>query len=321
MNSLLHFCYLYMRFGGTRQMKNQIAFVFLLLSFLLSLLIIVWGTFPYRFIMDIFSYNYFQNALIGIMLVSVASAMIGTYIVTKRMVFISGGITHASFGGLGLGYFLGTNPIMMAGIFAVSAALGVEWLSTRQRVREDSAIAVVWALGMSIGTLFIFLSAGYVPELTSFLFGNILTISHIDLWIFGIYTLALILFFALFYRLIIACAFDKDFAKTLHLPVRFINYAMTIFVALCIVLTIRMIGIVLLMSMFTLPQMIAELFCSKFNRMMILSVIINLLCSLVALFFAYVIDVPVSATIVIVLVATYALARSVKVLFLTPKLQ
>lgn len=262
--------------------------------------------------MDIFSYTYFQNALIGIILVSVASAIIGTYIVTKRMVFISGGITHASFGGLGLGYFLGWNPVIMAGVFAVSAALGVQWMSTKQKVREDSAIAVVWALGMSLGTLFIFLTAGYVPQLTSFLFGDILTISHGDLWAFMAYTGVLIIFFLLFYKLIIACAFDPDFALTLHLPVRIINYSMVILVAVCIVLTIRMIGIVLLISMFTMPQMIAEIFCSKYSRMMIVSVVVNLVCSLFALWVAYVIDVPVSATIVIVLVIAYTLARVIK---------
>ena len=130
------------------------------------------------FSMDIFEYTFFQNAIVGVLLVSLASAIVGTYIVARRMVFISGGITHACFGGLGLGYFLGMNPIAMAAVFAVASALGVELMSARGKIREDSAIAVVWALGMAVGTLFIFLSPGYVPELTSFLFGNILTISH-----------------------------------------------------------------------------------------------------------------------------------------------
>ena len=131
--------------------------------------------------MDIFEYTFFQNAIVGVLLVSIASAIVGTYIVARRMVFISGGITHACFGGLGLGYFLGMNPIAMAAVFAVASALGVELMSARGKIREDSAIAVVWALGMAVGTLFIFLSPGYVPELTSFLFGNILTITSTDI--------------------------------------------------------------------------------------------------------------------------------------------
>lgn len=271
--------------------------------------------------MEIFTYTYFQNALIGLILVSIASAMIGTYVVVRRMVFISGGITHASFGGLGLGYFLGISPIMTAAIFAIGSAIGVEWLSGKKNVREDSAIAVVWSFGMAIGTLFIFLTEGYVPELTSFLFGDILTISHSDLIAFGAYLLAVLVFFGFFYHLIVLCAFDKDFARTLHLPVRFINYVMIVLIAVGIVLTIRLIGIVLLMSMFTLPQMIAELYTSRLRRMMVISVIVNLLSSVLAFYISYVIDVPVSASVVITLVTVYALARCGKTVFKKRKLQ
>ena len=121
----------------------------------------------------LFEYQFFINALIGVLLISAAAAMIGTYIVTRRLVAISGGVTHACFGGLGLGCFLGVNPMLTAGIFAVASALGVEWLSDRHKVREDSAIAVVWAVGMAVGVVFVFLTPGFVPELNSFLFGNI----------------------------------------------------------------------------------------------------------------------------------------------------
>ena len=135
---------------------------------------------------ELLEYDFFSNALIGILIISVAAAIIGTYIISRRMVSIAGGVTHACFGGLGLGYFLGLNPIVMAMVFAVASSAGVEWLSARHRVREDSAIAVVWALGMAIGVLFVFMTPGYVPELNAFLFGNILTITTADLWAFAI---------------------------------------------------------------------------------------------------------------------------------------
>lgn len=102
--------------------------------------------------MEIFQYTFFQNALIGVLIVSVMSAMIGTYIITRRLMFITGGVTHACFGGLGIGYYLGVSPILMAGVFAVASSLGVEWLTNKQQVREDSAISVMWALGMAVGT-------------------------------------------------------------------------------------------------------------------------------------------------------------------------
>lgn len=156
--------------------------------------------------MEIFYYDFFRNAVAGVILLSIASAVIGTYIVTRRLVSISGGVTHACSGGLGLGYFLGLNPVVMAAVFAVGSSLGVQWMSRRHRVREDSAIAVVWALGMALGTLFIFLTPGYVPELNAFLFGNILTITRADLWAFAIFTAVLLIFVACFFRKIVICA-------------------------------------------------------------------------------------------------------------------
>ncbi len=253
-----------------------------------------------------FEYEFFRNAFVGVLIISIASALIGTYIVTRRLVSISGGVTHACFGGLGLGYFLSVNPIIMAAVFAIASSLGVEWLSSRGRVREDSAIAVVWALGMALGVLFVFLTPGYVPELNTFLFGNVLTISSADLWSFGIYTMVLIAFFASFYHKIVACAFDADFAKVMYLPVRFINYTMTVLVAVCIVLTIRLVGIMMLMSMLALPQMTAELFSRRFKNIIFLSILFSIISCTGGLLLGTIIDVPCSALIVIIMVAAYA---------------
>ncbi len=258
---------------------------------------------------ELLQYSFFTNALLGIVIISVAAAFIGTYIITRRLVSISGGVTHACFGGLGLGYYLGVNPIMMAAVFAITASAGVEWLSERYRVREDSATAVVWALGMAIGVLFIFLTPGYVPELNAFLFGNILTISSSDLVAFAIYTIILILFFALFYDKIIACAFDRDFARVSQLPVKVISYLMTAMVAVCIVLTIRLVGIMLLMSMLTLPQMIAEMFAPRFKMMVLLSMVISIVCGVVGLFMSAMINVPCAAIIVILFAVIFIIGR------------
>lgn len=264
--------------------------------------------------MEILSYSFFQNALLGVLFVSIAAGIIGTYVVSRRMVFITGGITHACFGGLGLGFFLGINPIAMAAVFAIAAATGVEWMSTRQNVRQDSAIGVIWALGMALGTLFIFLSPGYVPELTSFLFGNVLTITSTDIILFAAYLVVLLAFFAVFYPQILLCAFDPDFTATRRLRVSAINLAMTIMIAICIVLTIRLIGIMLLMSLLTMPQMIAEMFTNRFHHMMIISSLVSIACSVLGIFCSYWIAVPASATIVLTLVAAYAVARIIRII-------
>lgn len=262
--------------------------------------------------MEIFQYTFFQNALLGVVIVSIMSAMIGTYIITRRLMFITGGVTHACFGGLGLGYFLGISPIVMAGVFAVASSLGVEWLTTKQRVREDSAISVMWAMGMAIGTLFIFLTPGYVPELNSFLFGNILTITKADLIAFTVFTIIFVIFFCSCYRIIVSCAFDKDFARTQGQPVVLVNTIMTVAIAISVVLTIRLIGIMLLMSLLSMPQMIAEVFTNRLKPMMIISVIISIVCSVAGLFCSYLMGVPASATIVLALVTVYIIARIFK---------
>lgn len=261
---------------------------------------------------ELLDYEFFRNALTGILIISVASALIGTYIFARRLVSIAGGITHACFGGLGLGYFFGINPIISAAVFAVGSSLGVEYMSSRIRIREDSAIAVVWALGMAIGVLFVFLTPGYVPELNSFLFGNILTITRTDLLAFGIYTAVLILIFALMSDKIVACAFDRDFAKVIGLPVTFITTMMTVMTAVCIVLTIKLVGVMLLMSMLSLPQMIAETRYNRVRPLMIASAVISAICCTGGLIAASYIDVPCSALIVILMVAVFIMARAIR---------
>ncbi len=257
--------------------------------------------------MDILTFPFFRNALIGVILISIVSAMIGTYIVTRRMVFISGGITHACFGGLGLGYFLGISPMLMAAVFAVGGSLGVDAISQRG-ARRDSAIAVIWALGMAIGILFISLTHGYVPDLNTFLFGNVLTISRYDIILFSAFTLILAVFYRLFFNLIVYISFDRDFAATRHLPVKFIDTMMTVFVSLAIVMTIRMIGIMLLISLISLPQMITERFTRNYGRLLLSSGIVSLAGCIGGLWLAYLLNVPASATIVLLLVALYLLS-------------
>ncbi len=198
--------------------------------------------------MNLLQYTFFQHALLGSLLASIACGIIGTYIVTRRLVFISGGITHASFGGIGLGLFAGISPILSAAVFSVLSAFGVEWLSRRKDMREDSAIAVFWTLGMALGIMFSFLSPGFAPDLSAYLFGNILTINQTDLWMLGILALLLTGFFYLFIRPIVYIAFDREFARSQKIPVEIFEYLLMMFIALTIVACLRMVGIVLAIS-------------------------------------------------------------------------
>ena len=262
--------------------------------------------------MDLLQYTFFQHALLGSLLASIACGIIGTYIVTRRLVFISGGITHASFGGIGLGLFAGISPILSAAVFSVLSAFGVEWLSRRKDMREDSAIAVFWTLGMALGIMFSFLSPGFAPDLSAYLFGNILTINQIDLWMLGILALILTGFFYLFIRPIVYIAFDREFARSQRMPVLIFEYILMMFIALTIVSCLRMVGIVLAISLLTLPQMTANLFTHSFKRIIFLSIVLGYMGCLGGLFLSYQLQVPSGAAIIFVSILIYSLAKVYK---------
>ena len=261
---------------------------------------------------ELIQYTFFQHALLGGLLASIACGIIGTYIVTRRLVFISGGITHASFGGIGIGLFTGISPLLSAAVFSVLSAFGVEWLSKRKDMREDSAIAVFWTLGMALGVMFSFLSPGFAPDLSAYLFGNILTITVTDLVILGVLALVLIVFFTLFIHPIIHVAFDREFARSQGLPVTFFEYTLMLFIPLTIVACLRMVGIVLAMSLLTIPQMTANLFTYKFKRIIWLSVIIGFLSCMGGLFISYFLNVPSGASIIFFSILIYAVCKVAK---------
>ena len=264
--------------------------------------------------MGILQYSFFQNAILGSLLASIVCGFIGTYIVTRRLVFISGGITHASFGGIGLGVFLGTNPILSAMVFAVLSALGVQWMSHRGDVREDSAIALFWTFGMSIGIICCFLTPGFMPNLPSYLFGSILTISKSDLWLLGGVTIFVILLFAFFLRPIQSIAFDSSFARSQHLPVTFMENIMMALIAITIVSTLRLVGIILAISLLTIPQMSANLFTYCWKKMILLSILIGWIDCLAGLVISYWLNVPSGASIIFTGILIYALLKSIKIM-------
>lgn len=262
-------------------------------------------------LLNLFDFGFFRNAFLAALLASVTCGMIGTYIVSRRIVFISGGITHASFGGIGMGYYFGFDPIFGAIIFGILSALGIEFFTKKADLREDSAIAMLWSLGMALGIIFIFLTPGYAPNLMSYLFGNILTVSTSDLVYLFLLTLFVGGFIIIFYRMILFVSFDEEFALTNNVPVRLFNAILISLVALTIVLNIRVVGIILVMSLLTIPQAIANLFTKQFDRMMIASIFFGFIGSMAGLVFSYFYDIPSGAAIIFTLVVLYGLIKSI----------
>lgn len=260
-------------------------------------------------LISLFEYQFFTNALFAAILASIACGIIGSYIVAKRMVFISGGITHASFGGIGIAYFMGLNPVLGAAVFSVMSALGIEWVSAKSDVREDSAIGILWSLGMAIGIIFIFMTPGYAPNLMSYLFGSILTVSSLDLWMIGILAAILIAIFTFFYHLILFVAYDEEYARSHKAPVALVKYALISLVALTIVLNIRLVGIILVISFLTIPQSTANIFTRRFNYIIFLSIAFGIIGSISGLLISYFYNIPSGATIIFAFVIIFALAK------------
>lgn len=265
--------------------------------------------------MELLEYIFFRNALIGTLLACVSCGIIGTYIVTRRLLFISGGITHSSFGGVGLGMYFSFSPTLGAFIFAAASALGIQWLGRRREIREDSAIAMLWVLGMTIGVIFCFMTPGYSAELTTYLFGNILTITDKNIITLAIIAVAQIIFTVVMYRAIIAVAFDKNFARSRGLPTNAIEAVMMIFIALTIVACLRMVGVILVISMLTIPQMTAMIFTESYKKTILLSILFGYAASTAGLLLSFALDIPGGASVIlcsILLYATCAIGKSIR---------
>jgi zinc transport system permease protein len=260
---------------------------------------------------SIFQYGFIIKGLLGAIFASITAGLAGTYIVSRRMVFLSGGITHASFGGIGIGYFIGINPVIGAAVFGILSALGVEYLSVKQKIREDSAIGILWAFGMAIGIIFIYLTPGYSPNLMSYLFGSILTVTNADIIALGIMSLLLILYFGVFYRTILYISFDEVFARTYSSYVDIFKYVTTSLIALTIVLNIRMAGVVLVLSLLTIPPNIAMIFTKIYFKIVIWSIVAGFAGTAAGYAISYSAGIPVGATIIFTLVVIWVVAKGI----------
>ncbi len=255
-----------------------------------------------EFFADISQYSYLNNAFWACILSGITCGLVGTYVVCRRMVFLAGGITHASFGGLGIAFYLGTNPILGATLFAILSALGIEWAGQRGRIREDSAIGIIWSVGMAVGALFMALRPGYTSgDLSNYLFGSIITVTSGDVKALALLTLLLTLGALLWMRPIIYTAFDRDFAHSQGIPTRLISYLMAALIALTIVLSIRIMGIVLLLSLLTLPVVIANTLTKDYRKIALWAPLAALCGNIVGLAASYHLEVPPGAAIIFTL--------------------
>ena len=257
-------------------------------------------------------FGFMRSALLAGLLVSVACGIIGTFVVVKRIVFISGGIAHAAYGGIGLGYFLKLNPVLGAVAFSLAAALGMGAVQRKTHQRADTVIGVMWAIGMAVGILFVDLAPGYKADLMSYLFGSILAVPSSDLLIILVLDLTIVALVVLFYKELLAVSFDETFATVQNVPVDAIYLILMCMIGLTVVMLMRVVGLILVIALLTIPAAISSQFVKDMKKMMVLASILGALFTTAGLWLSYFLNLTSGATIILVSGAAYLLSLALK---------
>lgn len=257
---------------------------------------------------SILSFGFFQNAILAAVLASIACGIIGSLVVVKRMVTVSGGISHAAFGGVGLGYLFSIDPIVGAFFFSVGVALGIGILKEKAGQEIDTLIGAVWAAGMAVGIISVSLAEGYTPDLFSYLFGNILLVPQGDILLIAGFSACIVAIVTLFYLPLQAVTFDEEYARLMNLPVTALSLVLLVLTATCVIILIRLVGIILCIALLVLPAASVRGFTTRLPTMMAASVALALVLSLSGLFLSYGWDLPSGATIIILGAAVYAVS-------------
>ena len=250
--------------------------------------------------LEALQFDFMRNAVLAGLLVSISCGIIGSLVVVNRIVFISGGIAHAAFGGVGLGFFCGFSPFLGAAIFASGASLIMGAVSLKARHRADTIIGVLWAVGMAVGIILIDLTPGYHVDLMSYLFGSILAVPPADLWLMLPLDGFILLVVLLFYKEFVALSYDEQFAFVVGIPVKTLYLLLLGMTALSIVMIIRVVGLILVIALLTIPPSIAEKYTRSLGQMMVLSSILGILFTLSGLWLSYTFDLTSGATIILV---------------------
>ncbi|DAB32818.1 MAG TPA: hypothetical protein CFH79_01835 [Sulfurospirillum sp. UBA11407] len=250
--------------------------------------------------LEALQYEFIQNALLSGLLVSIASGIIGSLIVVNRMVFLAGGIAHTSYGGIGLALFFGIPIFLGASLFAIAAALLMAFLTLHKRERIDTFIGLIWAVGMAIGIIFVDMTPGYNVDLMSYLFGSILAVSDADIYYMGGLVIVIIFIITFWYRDILAVSYDSEYAKLRGINVNLFYTLILVLSALSVVIAIKVVGLILVIALLTIPIYIAEKLSSSLYMMMFISSLLSAFFTLTGLVVSYTLNLTSGASIILV---------------------
>ncbi len=245
-------------------------------------------------------FEFMRNALLAGLMASVTCGIIGSLVVVNRIVFISGGIAHAAYGGIGLAFYLGI-PFMAGTLgFSLLTAMIMAAVTLKTRHRSDTIIGVLWAVGMALGVVLLDLTPGYNVDLMSYLFGSILTVPRADIWIMGGVSAVIIGAVVLCYNEFLAMSYDEEFARLRGVPVKILYTLLIAMIALAVVTVIRVVGLILVIALMTIPPYISERFAQSLKGMMVISTALGVLFTVAGLWLSYAFNLTSGATIILV---------------------
>jgi len=262
--------------------------------------------------MEAFQFEFMRNAFVAAVLASICCGVIGVYVVFKRMVGLSGGIAHVAFGGIGLGYFLGVNPLFTVLPFSLAAALGIGFVSRKSKLPEDTTIGIFWSIGMALGIILIKLTPGYAPDLFGYLFGNILTVSMSDIGLMLVLDILIVLMVGWLYNDLLSFSFDEDFARVSGVAVNFLYYALLCLVALSVVMLIKVVGMILVIALMTLPVAMAKQYTHSLRKTIYLAVAFGAFLTISGIGISYLYNLATGATIILTLGTAFLLSSFFK---------
>ncbi|MFO7611184.1 MAG: metal ABC transporter permease [Clostridia bacterium] len=253
----------------------------------------------------ILNYTFMQNALIAAVLASIVTGIIGTIAIEKRLISMSGGIAHASFGGIGFGYLVGFEPIWGGLAFAVGSSILISRLSKNTKMKSDTMTGILWSFGMALGILFISLAPGYMPDMTSYLFGDILSVSTSSIIYMLVFTIVISFVFIMLYHHLIIYLFDEEYSKARGINTRLLEWVVYIMIPVGIMVLIKIVGIILTIALMTIPVSIAKLYFKSYGRVIFASIIISMVFCITGLTLSYYINIPSGVCIIVISTLIY----------------
>jgi zinc transport system permease protein len=250
--------------------------------------------------LEALQFEFMRNALLAGVLASIMCGVIGTFVVVNRIVFISGGIAHAAYGGIGLAFFFGFSYLLGILGFSLLISVVMAAVSLKTKQRADTIIGVLWAVGMAMGVILLDLKPGYNVDLMSYLFGSILTVPASDLWLMLVLNGLVVLTVTYFYHDLVSLSYDEDFAQVRGVPVRILYFLLMAMIALSVVMIIQVVGLILVIALLTIPPYIAEKYSGSLLEMIIYSILLNIFFTTVGLWLSYLFNLTSGASIIMV---------------------